>query len=148
VAIVKLWMVETTIGTRIVVYAEDATAAAAAVRAEDRPLVCGLREWPANAPFRVAFMPATPVDEDGATRAYFWDGMADWGEQLPPATDAALGDVRQAARDRDQHEEHLKDDHVAGGHEPGTLEECLTCLSLMCEDAMERRKAGRSRYDA
>jgi hypothetical protein len=64
--------------------------------------VRGLREWPANAPFRVAFTLATPADEDGATLAYFWEGMTDWRGQLPPATDAALGDVLQAARDRDQ----------------------------------------------
>jgi hypothetical protein len=48
---VKLWIAEMTAGTRIVIYAEDATAAAAAARAEDGPLVCGLREWPVNAAF-------------------------------------------------------------------------------------------------
>jgi hypothetical protein len=144
----KLWIVETTVGTRIVLYAENASAGAAAIRVEDRPLVGGLREWPANAPFRVAFVPATPVDEDGAARAFFWEGMTDWGNHLPAATGVALGDARQAARVRDQHEEHLKDDHVAGGHDPGTLEECPTCDLLMCQDAVERHNAGRPRFDA
>jgi hypothetical protein len=145
---VSLWIVETNQGTRIVVYADDATAAVAGLSPNDRNIVRVVREWPKDAPFRVAFLPATPVDENGAESRCFWDGVSDWGEEPPPASAAALGDVHQAVRERDELHARLAAEHERGEHEPGALEACPVCFDMMLSEAMERRRAGRPRYDA
>ena len=146
----RLWIVEGMAnGSRVVVYAEDASDALAGVSDNDRALATRVREWPPTAPFRIAFMPATPADEDGSTRTCFWDGVTDWGEHPPPATSEALGDPGEAALARDQHQAHLRAEHDAGGHEPATIEDCPMCFSAMIEEAVARRDAGRRRsFDA
>jgi hypothetical protein len=106
----KLWIVETYAGTSNVVYAVDAAAAAAGVRDWDRTLVCGVREWPAENTFSVAFVPTTVPSADAAIQMHFWDGVADAG------TFTGLGHVREAVAVREDFTQHLEDEHQLGHH--------------------------------
>jgi hypothetical protein len=71
---VRLWIVETNQGTRIVVHAEHATGAVDGISAAYSNDVRCVREWPDCSPFRVRFQPATPIDEDGAMPTCFGMG--------------------------------------------------------------------------
>ena len=142
----KLWIVETTEARRVVIYAENGTAAVAGLSPFDRDKVRAVREWPPHAPFRVAFEPSTPVDADSAIGGLFWDGVTDWGEELPHTTTAALGDLNEAWRERTELRDRLAKEHEVAGHESGTVDSCPTCMDVLLSEAADRARRRQSSF--